>query len=180
MKVEDIIMEVAGKLDINLTRYNTDTLLDCLNFVLDELTMDYFPLTDEAEVRVHGNEILYEDFPKSPVYIRQIGWGQGKRSHYKLTPDRVILKKAIPDGYKVYVKYDYRIDRKYIEDDIEYPNFIKDALVCGVCSEWCCMNGSFDLAYTFSKMYRKAIWGCHNTYEAYRRRLEKVIPKEEV
>lgn len=163
MKVKDIITLAAHNLNVDLTDECTSTLLHCFNMVLDELAVDYYPLTYVEEVCVSEGGIFYKDFQKSPIRILNVGWR--KRSSYRLESDRIVINDPIPGSY-VRIKYEGHPGEKGLDDDIEYPDFMRDTLIFGVCAEYCVTEGQWEIAYAYSKRYRYEIRNNHLRFEA--------------
>jgi hypothetical protein len=164
MKVSEIITRASNELNVELSDDNITRLLGCFDMVYEELAVDYFPLTDEAGIPVKDEGfVFYDDFPKKPMRILDVGLM--KKSSYRLMPDRIVIKDMANGGY-VKITYEYIPDLKGMDDDIEYPDFVRDTLIFGVCSEYCMQEGLWEQAYRFSKYQRYEIHNNHLRYKA--------------
>ena len=163
MTPRDIITEAAKKLDVELTDETSEMMLRCFEVVYDDLATYYYRLTDKAKVPVTEDGIYYIDFPKDPMRILDIDGL--KKSEYGFHPDRIVLRDPVPGSY-VTITYEYHPEVDGLDYEIEYADFVRDALIVGLCSEYCIREGLWELAYQYDQYYHYEIRNHKLIYEA--------------
>jgi hypothetical protein len=156
MQVKEIIELSALLLDIELTDDVRKDLVRCYNLVEQELATDYFPILEVEKFFHVKDKIYYKDFSRKPHMLGGIQDFHGESVCFRLTPEYINLIKNY-DGGTFFVKYYYIPEEKDLYSNstygAEYINIIK----YGIATEYCLMQGNFDLAAIYSQKYKERI-----------------------
>lgn len=167
MKIKEIILSalnLIGRGDIAAALENgeeltteasrtADTLLYCVNSVLDELARYYFPLSYTETVNLIGGKASFADFTYRPVKILGIT-SNGKKTAYKIYPAYLTA-----DAVQIEAEYEYSPDKKGLDDDCDYSGLEAGArlIATGAVSEFCLLNGEVSEAEYWEGEYRREI-----------------------
>ena len=164
MQVKDIVKRAArnlgredlvSALDKDELEGEARTLVDCYNFVENEIALDYLPLKAEEEFTPEENGIAYSRFSHAPVNVMRVRTPAGGRVDFELFP--ALLR--LPDGTgAVRVVYAYAPAKKGISDESEFTGKISERLLSyGVSSEFCLVRGQYSEAAVWERKYREAL-----------------------
>lgn len=183
MKIKEIVFtalrllgrgEVAAALEDGeaLSKEATGTeesLLYCVNAVIDELARYYFPLVHREQLDLISGKVNFSRFAFRPVKILSVT-ANGKKSEYKVYPQYLTA-----DGATAEVEYEYAPDKKGLEDDCDYAGFdVSERLIAdGAVAEFCILNGEVSAAEYWEGEYRREIDRARAKY----RRAAKIPPR---
>ena len=167
MKIKEIVLtalRLLGRGDVAADLENgetiseeatrtADSLLYCVNAVLDELARYYFPLVHKEQLLLLSGKVNFSQFAFRPVKILNVT-SYGKKTDYKLYP-----KYLTADGTLIVVEYEYSPDKKELEDNCDYAGFdVGERLIAdGAVAEFCILNGEVSEAEYWEGEYRREI-----------------------
>ena len=156
---DDLIVALGKNVEERTEEERTelDALLRAFNFVENETALDYCPLKQEEKLDVIENKIFYNDFSKTPVYIRKVVCGGGlarfaPRSAY------VLLTQGWQGSAEVTYDYIPKTKTEFSEvSEFTDTNVSARLLSYGVASQYLIVNGETGRAAIWDKKYREAL-----------------------
>ncbi len=147
-----------------------NTLLKCLNLVLDELASDYLPILHKQQVFVENNKIYLDDLQKSLKEVFAVRIPSNlKKVEFKQFPGFIEVK---GNGFLEII---YSINPDYLEIDSEADYFngrVSDkCFALGVASEYSFINGFYEEAEIWDKRFKDSL------INACRKKSEISLPK---
>lgn len=130
-----------------------DTVLYCVNAVLDELARYYFPLTNRESFCLTSGRVAFADFSARPVKLLRVT-ANGREIKYETAP-----RYLIADEGKIEVEYEYSPSKKPMDGDCDYDGVEVGArlVAAGAASEFCILNGEAVAAEYWEGEYRREI-----------------------
>lgn len=187
MKIKDIIKNVDRMLSLKLpavlfdenansaelqNELNTDgvrKLVDCCNFVLDELQSDYAPLYKTQSVTVNNYCLDYSQLNCTLCEVYSLKDEGGNNVNYYYGEDGIVTN---ANG-KMNITYSVKASDKGFSDNVEVGLTAIGArtLAYGVAAEYCLLNADYDEMTIWDNRYKSAL------QIALRKKSEKRIPK---
>ncbi len=130
-----------------------DSLLYCVNAVLDELARYYFPLKFKETIYLNGGKAAFADFTYGPVKILNVT-AYGKKIKYTADPQYITAEAS-----QIEVEYEYAPAKKLLDEDCDYSGAGVSArlVAAGAVSEFCIINGEVSAAEYWEGEYRREI-----------------------
>ncbi len=137
-------------------------LLDCFNLVLNEVVLDYLPMTAEDELTSSTGSLSYLLFEYPVVRVLQVLNGEGESVPFQIFPEYL---KTQPG--RVRVQYTYTPERKGFNDDAALGSIISARLISyGMAAEYALASGLFEEAAAWDKKYKAAIAAAYRAHPA--------------
>lgn len=129
-------------------------LLTAVDFIVDEIARDYFPLIRQERLCVKDGRIAYTDFSRLPVGIIEVK-RQGKSVPFSRLYDGIAVEK---EG-EVEVKYCFKPEKAVLEGETEWEDSCFGVRLAsyGAAAEYCVMNDMAEEAVLWDKRYRDAL-----------------------
>ena len=183
MKIKEIVftaLKLLGRGDIasalekgetlseEATR-TADSLLYCVNAVIDELARYYFPLVHKEQLYLTLGKVNFSEFTFRPVKILNVT-ANGKKTEFKVYPQYLTA-----GGVSIEVEYEYAPDKKGLEDNCDYAGFdVSERLIAdGAVAEFCILNGEVSASEYWEGEYRREIDRARSKY----RKAAKIPPR---
>ena len=130
-----------------------DSLLYCVNAVIDALARYYFPLVHKEQLNLFSGKVNFSQFAFRPVKILSVT-ANGKKINFKVYPQYLTA-----DGEYIEVEYEYSPDKKGLDDNCDYAGFnVSERLIAdGAVAEFCILNGEVSEAEYWEGEYRREI-----------------------
>ncbi|MDE6356834.1 MAG: hypothetical protein K2L67_06285 [Clostridia bacterium] len=167
MKIKEIVttaLNLLGRADVAKALENgeellkeancaAETVLYCVNAVLDELARYYFPLTFKETLYLTDGRVAFKDFSVRPVKLLKVT-ANGREIAFGATPQYLTA-----DGAQIEVEYEYSPDKKPMDGDCDYAGVEVGArlIAAGAASEYCILNGEAGAAEYWEGEYRREI-----------------------
>lgn len=159
MKIKDCIVIASQLLNLGedhqgKTSAETDKLLLlCANNCLDEITSEYFPLIQEKSVKASDGKIPYSLLGETVYDVIHVKKGSDKVD-FELLPTHI---KVAKEG-EYTVKYCTSCGKLDAEDEIPISLHITSRVIAyGIASEYMLINGFYEEAVTFDKLFKDAL-----------------------
>ncbi len=137
-----------------------NVLLRCLNFVENEVALDYLPLCSEETFESETGVIPFEKLALAATRIVSVKDESGNSVAFKSFPDYI---KTQPG--KVTVAYTYTPKEKALGDEMEYSRLASKRLFAyGVAAEYCLACGLYEEAAVWDKKYKEAIGAAYEAH----------------
>ncbi len=129
-------------------------MLKCVDFVIDDIASDYFPLIREDELFVRNGRLFFKDFPRTPTAVASVK-KDGKALNFSRRFDGLQLGE---DG-NVTVQYAFKPAAAAVDGETEWTDgcVSERILVYGVAAEYCIAAGLDADAEMWDKRYRDAL-----------------------
>lgn len=127
-------------------------MLQCLNFVLNELESYHFILEKAETILIDGNFFEYSKLSENPTKIKSLRMGD-MDIKYEILPSKIVTNKM----GQATITYNYISKPKTIEDEILDIRFSKNMMIDGVLAEYLFCEGVYDLAKFYDKRFRNSI-----------------------
>ncbi len=113
--------------------YRTD-ILRCLNLVVGDLAINAVPLKNRKQVAIVNGAILFKNVDSRLCDVKALYDSDGYKIDFTLYHDRLLCK---ANGI-ANIEYTYVPSSLTEEDDIPFPTYISDNLLCyGTACEFC-------------------------------------------
>lgn len=169
MLVKDIIERAARLLNICAASFpdgeetgaepdmgdeERERLLVCLNFTVDEVARDYFPLVRTQKIETAGGKALYSDFERKPTAVYGV-----EQDGRKLSFSRLHDGLKIHGGGTVEIEYAYAPLPCTEDSETEWKDgaVSERILAYGTAAEYCISCGLEIEAQMWDKRYRDAL-----------------------
>lgn len=165
MKVKNIMKKAAsllGNADA-LTDYlngvsnegakQAELLLNCFNFVENELALDYLPLIKKERYTPQGGKIFYSQFSSSVVRILDVENESGEKVDFKLFAAYMEVDATVAN-----VRYAYTPAEKTMDGESDYKLAASERLLAfGMAAEYLAALGLLEEASVWDKKYKEGI-----------------------
>jgi hypothetical protein len=187
MKVKDIMKKAAsllGNADGLMDYLNGDgfegaqraeLLLNCFNFVENELALDYFPLIKKEDFVPQGGRILYSQLSSSPVRILDVENADGEKVAFQVFATYLEV-----DVSPASVRYAYAPLPKTMEGQSDYGLAASERLLAfGMAAEYLAALGLLEEASVWDKKYKEGIQAALEWEQKCEEEMKKLLQAEE-
>lgn len=128
-------------------------LLKCFNLVTDEISREYFTLTEIETFTPVNGEISFEKFTFNPVLIKSVKGYDYSNVKYKINPVKIFT------DAKVTVEYAYACPERNLDDKCDFTatKISKRILAYGVVYEYLLIKGAFEEAVAWRDKYQTGL-----------------------
>lgn len=141
----------------NLTQKEQSDLkkmLECLNFVIEEIASDYLPILKTKQVELNDGSMLLKDIDNNLQEIISIKTLNGKTLRYAISDDKLIcLASKVEITYKVYPK-----EITLLQTVESFGGRLSARVIAyGVASEYCYLEMLYDDASIWESRFKNAL-----------------------
>lgn len=144
--------ESAGEPEVS--EREKELLLKCVDFIIDEVARDYFPLLKEEKMTAVNGKLFFADFSREPTAVASV-FKDGRRLNFARLYDGLKL----PESGEVTVKYTFKPFKATLDGETEWADSCvsERILAYGTAAEYCIAAGFDSDAEMWDKRYRDAL-----------------------
>ena len=145
---------MSGQVTLDTNSYEYKLFMTAVNNVCEDLATQYSLLCYEETFS--GNKIKYSDLEYNIAKVIEVKDPKGNKTKFYRSSDGLLFSKT--DTYTIL--YTYKPNKITGNTQIIlYPIVPKAILACGVCAQYCIMDGLFDEAEMWESRYKEALLG---------------------
>lgn len=141
---------------------DVNQLLIFMNYIVREITKDYFPLCHKESIMSDSDgKIYFDKLSKKAIMIKDVKNLIDLSCHYEIYPEYIKLENPNTE-YKVFYNYTPKTILN-ITEEAELPFGLDYFIVCyGIASEYCLSKGSYDEAHMWESKFVSALKSIKN------------------